>query len=444
MSFARGVVAGIAILAARHLLMTAGVLPLWTNITVGFFLFMFIQRPFTTLYSVPYGLNYLRKQSGLRTRQSFYSLLALSGILFCALGLTLYLNALRAPQRSPLEQWLVFGWSDNKSADFILVVACIRDELAALWFDGVPLLAVATRIYELYKPLCIAAFARPAVWWYSVVPVGLIWSAIEWISCIYTDYSQLLDDGLNVDLGIQGRPPLYIWAFSRVMYWFAGVDVTKRPRTRYGPGQLGALPQRQGPRPTLLGMTQRQVDQLTPPHIMAQLETLVDEVVAAELENDDATRPASMRIANKASFLEGGLQAIRRNLNGQTDVDIGGPVDVNGSFNGPDEFGGEVFHLRRDGTSLAVLHPRDVRAVLRARLGERHRLASGKWSWRFLFHSILETRCPFPEGSVILYAPRNQEEVGILWEIILAAIWNEIDETLMASRTHECSAACIH
>lgn len=422
MAFALGVVAGIALLTARHLILTFGLLPVWTNMMVGFFIFMTIQRPITMLYSAPYGLNYLRTHSGLRTKQSLDSLLTLSSILLCALCLTLYLNALRLPQRSPLEQWLVFGGQDAKP-----VLAYIRDELAALWFDGVPVSAMARGIYELYRPLCIAAYSRPVAFWYSVLPAGLIWSAMEWISCIYTDYSQLLDDGLNEDLGIPGRPPFYHWVISRMMYSFAGVDVMKPPRPCPGRGRLSALPERQGPRPTVLGLTQRQVDQLTPPHIMTDLDTLLDEVVAAQLDNDDTPRPANMRIANKASFLEGGLRAIRRNLDGQVDADIDGPVDVNGSFDGADEFGGEVFHLRRNGTSLAVLHPNDVIAVLRAGLGERHRLACGKWSWRYLFHNVQGSRCPVPEGSVILYAPRDLEEVATLREIILAAIWNEID-----------------
>lgn len=436
MSYALGLVLGVAILAAHYLLETMGFLPVMTNMTVGLFIFLFLQRPFTTLYVAPYRLYHLKKQAGFRTKQSFFSLLALCSIILSALAITLYLNALRTPQRTALEQWLVFGGSDTKS-----VLACIGEELKLLWIDGVPVLAWAKLIYELYKPLCVAAFSRPAVFWYTVLPFSLIFSALDWISCIYVDYSQLLDEGLNEDLGIQGRPAFHQWAISRVLFSFAGVKVLEAPTTYPVRGLLGeALPKRQGERPTLRGMTQRQVDQLTPPHLMASIDALTDAVVAATRKD----RPADARFAFKPSFLEGGLRAIRRNLDGQTDADVGGPADVGGSFNGADEFGGEVFHPRRDGTSLVVLHPGDVRAVLEAGLGERHLLACGNLSWRFFFHSILGSRCPFPVGSVILYAPRDRGELEALRDIVSAAIGNEADKARFTSSAHSGATCCLY
>lgn len=59
-----------------------------------------------------------------------------------------------------------------------------------------------------------------------------------------------------------------------------------------------------------------------------------------------------------------------------------------------------------------TLHPADAALVLSQAWGERHPLSSGGWLTRFV-----------PLGFVMVYAPRNQEEVEVVMEIVKAAVW---------------------
>jgi hypothetical protein len=59
-----------------------------------------------------------------------------------------------------------------------------------------------------------------------------------------------------------------------------------------------------------------------------------------------------------------------------------------------------------------TLHPADARVVLEAGWGERHPLARGGWFEKFV-----------PEGFVMVYAPRREEEVDVLVRIVEAGAW---------------------
>lgn len=59
-----------------------------------------------------------------------------------------------------------------------------------------------------------------------------------------------------------------------------------------------------------------------------------------------------------------------------------------------------------------VLHPADSRAVLEAGWGERHPLSRGGSFERFV-----------PVDFVMVYAPRDEQEVEMVVRIILAARW---------------------
>jgi len=75
--------------------------------------------------------------------------------------------------------------------------------------------------------------------------------------------------------------------------------------------------------------------------------------------------------------------------------------------------GREICHAHpSDGSMHMTLHPADVRAVLEAGWGERHPIARGGWFERFV-----------PGGFVMVYAPRDQEEVETVLEIVRAAAW---------------------
>lgn len=74
---------------------------------------------------------------------------------------------------------------------------------------------------------------------------------------------------------------------------------------------------------------------------------------------------------------------------------------------------GEVCHAHpSDGSLHLTLHPADAAIILKAKRGERHPLSSGGWLRRFV-----------PAGFVMVYAPRTDEEVEIVMEIVKAAVW---------------------
>lgn len=75
--------------------------------------------------------------------------------------------------------------------------------------------------------------------------------------------------------------------------------------------------------------------------------------------------------------------------------------------------GGEICHVHpSDGSMHMTLHPADARAVLEAGWGERHPISRGGWFERFV-----------PGGFVMVYAPRNEDEVETALEIVRAAAW---------------------
>jgi len=74
---------------------------------------------------------------------------------------------------------------------------------------------------------------------------------------------------------------------------------------------------------------------------------------------------------------------------------------------------GEVCHAHpSDGSMHLTLHPADAALVLSQAWGERHPLSSGGWLARFV-----------PPGFVLIYAPRNEEEIEVVTRIVAAAVW---------------------
>jgi hypothetical protein len=75
--------------------------------------------------------------------------------------------------------------------------------------------------------------------------------------------------------------------------------------------------------------------------------------------------------------------------------------------------GGEICHAHpSDGSLHLSLHPADARILIQAGWGERHPLAKGGWFRRFV-----------PREFVLVYAPRNETEVGAVMGIVAAAVW---------------------
>jgi len=59
-----------------------------------------------------------------------------------------------------------------------------------------------------------------------------------------------------------------------------------------------------------------------------------------------------------------------------------------------------------------TLHPADAKLVIEKGWAQRHPLARGGWLSRFV-----------PEGFMMVYAPRNEEEVEVVMRIVRAAAW---------------------
>ena len=75
--------------------------------------------------------------------------------------------------------------------------------------------------------------------------------------------------------------------------------------------------------------------------------------------------------------------------------------------------GGEICHAHpSDGSMHLTLHPSDAKLMLENGWGERHPLARGGWCRRFV-----------PKEFVLIYAPRDEQEVDIVMKIVAASIW---------------------
>ncbi|USP74429.1 hypothetical protein yc1106_01703 [Curvularia clavata] len=75
--------------------------------------------------------------------------------------------------------------------------------------------------------------------------------------------------------------------------------------------------------------------------------------------------------------------------------------------------GGEICHAHpSDGSMHMTLHPADANLMMAHGWGERHPLARGGWCRKFV-----------PREFMLVYAPRDDEEVEIVTKIIAASVW---------------------
>ncbi|KAF1837260.1 hypothetical protein BDW02DRAFT_566314 [Decorospora gaudefroyi] len=75
--------------------------------------------------------------------------------------------------------------------------------------------------------------------------------------------------------------------------------------------------------------------------------------------------------------------------------------------------GGEICHAHpSDGSMHTVLHPADANLMIANGWGERHPLARGGWCRKFV-----------PREFVLVYAPRDEQEVEIVTRIVAAGVW---------------------
>jgi hypothetical protein len=154
------------------------------------------------------------------------------------------------------------------------------------------------------------------------------------------------------------------------------------------PAYLTKLPKRLGSRPKVRGIApHRQSDQKASPQIFQAL---------------------------RESILSLATQHPQKLRHGTSCLEKHGPgLFAHPPINRSRHCNGEVCHAHpSDGSIHLTLHPADAAIVLQQAWGERHPLSSGGWLARFV-----------PPGFVMVYAPRNEDEVEVVVGIVKAAVW---------------------
>jgi hypothetical protein len=146
------------------------------------------------------------------------------------------------------------------------------------------------------------------------------------------------------------------------------------------------LPARPGPRPKIHGIApQRQITQKSPPAIYTLLSTSLRSL-AADPSNALLERTSCFEKHSTGLFTATPLTRV---------------------------CGGEICHAHpSDGSLHLSLHPADVKILIEKGWGERHPLARGGWCRRFV-----------PKEFVLVYAPRDEEEVGVVMRVVAASVW---------------------
>ncbi|KAI9779352.1 MAG: hypothetical protein M1839_007460 [Geoglossum umbratile] len=227
---------------------------------------------------------------------------------------------------------------------------------------------------QLLNPVCFSALTLLAPLFYFV----------------YQDYASFLN------LGPGGTPSTFL-GYLRITFLRlfalrnphipAPIPAVLRPQLGYlTPERAIRLPKRAGSRPKVTGIApHRQINQKGTPVNFVELSQAVRGLAATH-----ATRLA----LGTSCFEKHGTGLFSLN-------------PVNRTCNG------EICHAHpSDGSLHLTLHPADARVVLEKCWGERHPLARGGWCTRFV-----------PSGFLMVYAPRDAEELKVVMEIIRAAIW---------------------
>ncbi|KAH8598730.1 hypothetical protein B0O99DRAFT_614037 [Bisporella sp. PMI_857] len=156
------------------------------------------------------------------------------------------------------------------------------------------------------------------------------------------------------------------------------------PAIGYYPRTQSWLPKRQGPRPTIVGIApQRQTDQPGCPKMYRALRK--------SLENLSEKNSQSLRVA-MSCFEKKGLALFCKH-----------PINATCR--------GEICHVHHSDRSMHMnLHPDDAKVVLEMGWGERHPLAKGGWMSRYV-----------PKEFIMVYAPRDREELDVVCRIVEAA-----------------------
>ncbi|PYH95972.1 hypothetical protein BO71DRAFT_397588 [Aspergillus ellipticus CBS 707.79] len=179
-----------------------------------------------------------------------------------------------------------------------------------------------------------------------------------------------------------------------------------------------SLPMRSGPRPTVAGIApQRQMSQKSG--------VAMYDILSREIQSLVACHPGELY--EGTSCFEKHSTGIFCTVSGGGGISSGlGPTPFGGMEGGDISSAvmmshrrtcnGEVCHAHpSDGSLHLTLHPADVKLVIERGWAQRHPLTRESWWWCFLR--------TVPTGFVMVYAPRDREELEIVLEIIRAAAW---------------------
>lgn len=190
------------------------------------------------------------------------------------------------------------------------------------------------------------------------------------------------------------------------------------PTTLPTDGYLLRLPTRRGPRPRVAGIApHRQLDQRSTPQIHQALRD--------GLHSLAAIYPTALRKGNSC-FEKHGLALFMAScleLEAPTVTPHPGPNHINAlmePFAKPTHLNptcadtAEICHLHASDSSMHLtLHPSDAALVIAHGWGERHPLAGG----------LIFGKRIVPSGFVMVYAPQDENHVGVLLDIVRAGGW---------------------
>jgi hypothetical protein len=214
------------------------------------------------------------------------------------------------------------------------------------------------------------------------------------LGVLATLFSQLVHNDYYAFLALgPGGTPQTIFGYLKikVLGLFAIRDPYKPapiPSDLSRPGHLTSVPKRAGPRPDVRGIApHRQMDQRDTGEIHQRFRSFITELAAKN--------PQGLRNGTSCLEKQGlGLFAV---------------TPLNKTGNCP----GEIFHLHAsDGSCHLTLHPADASLVIRNGWGQTHPLGRGGWFRRWV-----------PKGFMMVYAPRDEAELEVVKEIVVAACW---------------------
>ncbi|KAK5019747.1 hypothetical protein LTR16_000317 [Cryomyces antarcticus] len=218
---------------------------------------------------------------------------------------------------------------------------------------------------------------------------------------VYRDYKAFKSLGPGgTPSTIPGYVRVKILSLFRLKDPYSPIPVPKGFRPQHGLLSSVQTPRRVGPRPEVDGIApQRQLTQMCSEDAFASLSSTISEFAAV---------PSNKLVLGTSCFEKHGtglfsLAPLTRTCKG------------------------EICHAHAsDGSLHMTLHPQDAATVLLHGWGERHPLARGGWFSRFV-----------PPGFLMVYAPRTEQELEVVTEIIRAAAWFVSGQTICTSKEEE-------